>query len=49
MNFDIFIHISPPIPYPVEYWFLSYLPKCCWPIKLKDSLKCSLNKEVSEV
>ena len=29
---------SPPIPYLKKFWFSSYEPKCCQPIKLPDSL-----------
>ena len=41
----IFIVISPQIPYLAKFWFLSYGPKCCWPIKLQDSLKCSISRK----
>ena len=30
------------IPYLAKFWFLSYGPKCCWPIKLQGSLKCNI-------
>ena len=31
--------LSPPIPYLAKFWFLRFGPKCCWAIKLQDSLK----------
>ena len=39
---SIVIDISPPVLYLVKFWFLSYGPKCCQPIKLQDSLKCNI-------
>ena len=43
MKTNIVIDTSPPIPYLGKFWFLSYGPECCWPIKLKDSLKCNIS------
>ena len=40
-----FIDISPPIPYMVKLWFLSYGPKCCWSVKLLDSLKSNISRK----
>ena len=37
METDI-VDISPPIPYLSKFWFWSYGPNCCQPIKLQDSL-----------
>ena len=37
--------ISPPISYFAKFWFSSYGSKCCWPIKLQDSLKCNIPKK----
>ena len=45
MKTIIVIDISPPITYLVKFWFSSYGPKCCWPIKLQDSLKCNMSKK----
>ena len=28
-----------------KFWFSSYGPKCCQPIKLQDSLKCNISKK----
>ena len=46
MKTNIVIDISPPIPCLAKFWFLSYGPKCCCPMKLQDSLKCK--KEVND-
>ena len=40
---SIFINISPPITYLAKFWFSSYGLKCCWRIKLQDSLKCNIS------
>ena len=45
MKTNIFIDISPPIPYLVKFWVSSYGPKCCQPIKLQDSLKCNISRK----
>ena len=45
METNISIDISPPIPYLAKFWFLSYGPKCCQPIKLQNSLKCNISKK----
>ena len=37
MKTNIVIDISPLVPYPAKFWFLSYGSKCCWSIKLQDS------------
>ena len=42
MKAGIVIDIPPPIPYLTNFRFSSYGSKCCWPIKLKDSLKCNI-------
>ena len=41
METNIFVGISPPIP----FWFSSYGPKCCQPIKLQDYLKCNISRK----
>ena len=43
MKTNIVIDISPPFPYLARFWRLSYDPKCFWPIKLQDSLKCDIS------
>ena len=48
MESNIAVDISPPIPYLAKFWFLSYGPKCCQPIKLQNSLKCNIKKEVND-
>ena len=41
--------ISSPVTYLAKFWFLSYGPKCCRPIRLPDSSKCkSLKKKVDD-
>ena len=45
MKTDIVIDISPPIPYLAQFWFLSYGPKWCQPIKLQDYLKCNISRK----
>ena len=45
MKTSVVIDISLPIPYLAEFWFLSYGPKCCHPIKLQDSLKCNISRK----
>ena len=45
METNIITDISPPIPYLAKFWFLSYGPKCCQPIKLQDFLKCNISKK----
>ena len=45
MKANFIIGISPPIPYPTKFWFSSYRPKCCWPVKLQDSLKCYISRK----
>ena len=39
METHIVVNIPPPVPYLAIFWFSSYGPKCCQPIKLQDSLK----------
>ena len=39
------VNISPPIQYLEKFWFSSYGPKCCQPIKLQDSLKCNISRK----
>ena len=44
MKTNIVIDISPPMLYLAKFWFSVYGPKCCWPIKLQDSLSlCEQN------
>ena len=44
MKTNIVIDISPPMLYLAKFWFSVYRPKCCWPIKLQDSLSfCEQN------
>ena len=45
---NIITDISPPIPCLAKSWFSSYGPKCCWPIKLQDSLNRGKKKEVND-
>ena len=45
MKSNIVIDISPPIPYLAKFWFSSYGSKYCLPIKLQDSLKCSISRK----
>ena len=45
MKTNIVIDISPSIPYLAKFLFLSYGPKCCWPIKLQDSLKSNNSRK----
>ena len=54
MKTNIVIDISSPIPYLTNFWFLSYEPKCCWPVKLKNSLTnlmflCNIFKKVLQL
>ena len=44
MEANIVVGISPPIPYLKKFWYSSYGPKCCQPIKLQDSLKCNISR-----
>ena len=39
------IDISLSIPSLTKVWFSSYGPKCCWSIKLQDSLKCNVSRK----
>ena len=32
-------------PYRAKFWFSSYELKCCWSIKLQDSLKCNISRK----
>ena len=45
MEPNIVVDISPPIPYLAKFWFSSYGPKCCQPIKLQGSLKCNISRK----
>ena len=45
METDVVVDVSPPIPYLKKFWFSSYEPKWCQPIKLKDSLKCNISRK----
>ena len=49
MKTNIVVDISPPIPYLAKFWFSSYGPRCCQPIKLQDSFKMYyLKKELND-
>ena len=41
---NIVIDISPPVPY-LAIWSSSYGSRCCWLIKLQDSLKCNISRK----
>ena len=43
MKINIVTEISRPIQYLSKFWFSSYGPKCCWSVKLQDSLKCNIS------
>ena len=45
METNIVVDISPPIPYLAKFWFSSYGPKRCKPIKLQGSLKCNISRK----
>ena len=45
MKTNIVIDISPAIAFVAKFWFSSYEPECCWPIKLQDSLKCNISRK----
>ena len=45
METNIVVDIWPPIPYLGKFWFSSYGPKCCQPIKLQDSWKCYISRK----
>ena len=45
MKTIIVTDIWPPITYQAKFWFSSYGPKCCWPIKLQGSLKCNASRK----
>ena len=45
METNIVVDISAPIPYLAKFWFLSYEPECCQPVKLQDSLKCNISRK----
>ena len=45
MKAEIVIDIPPPIPYQAKFWFSSYGPKCCQPVKLQDSLKSNISRK----
>ena len=42
---NVVVDISAPIPYLAKFWFSSYGPKCCRPIKLQDTLKCNISRK----
>ena len=48
METNVVDDISPPIPCLAKFWFWSYGPKCCQPVKLQDSLKFYLKEEVND-
>ena len=39
------IDISLPILYLAKFWFLSYMPKCCQPVRLLDSSECNISRK----
>ena len=45
METNIVFDISPRIPYLAKFWFSSYRPKRCQPIKLEDSLKSNISRK----
>ena len=45
METNIVFDISPRIPYLAKFWFSSYRPKRCKPIKLEDSLKSNISRK----
>ena len=47
MKTSVAIDLSPQIriSYLAKFWFSSYGPKCSWPIKLQDSLKCNISRK----
>ena len=45
MKTNIVVDISPPVPYLAKFWFSSYEPKCCQPIKLQNSLKSNISRK----
>ena len=47
MKTNIFIDILSSIPYLANLLFLSYGPKCCWLIKLQNSLKRIISRKKS--
>ena len=47
METNIVVDIPPPIPYLTKFWFSSYGPKFCQPIKLQDSLKCNISRKLN--
>ena len=38
MKTSIVVDIPPPMPYLEKFWFSSYGPKCCQPIRLQEKL-----------
>ena len=42
---SIVIDISPHITYLVKFWFSIYELKCCWIVKLQDSLKSNISRK----
>ena len=50
LYFDVYLHAKnrlchSSVPHLEKFWFSSYVPKCCWPIKLQDSLKCNISRK----
>ena len=45
METNIIVDHSPQIPYLAKFWFLSYGPKSCQPVKLQDSLKRHISRK----
>ena len=45
LKWSIVIYISLQSPYLSKVWFLSYVSKCFWPIRLQDSSKCNISRK----
>ena len=45
LKWNIVIYISLQSPYLSKVWFLSYVSKCFWPIRLQDSSKCNISRK----
>ena len=45
MKNHIVIYISPQTPFLSKFWFSSYVPKCPWPDRFNDSLKCNISRK----
>ena len=45
LKLNIVIYISLQSPCLSKAWFLSYVSKCFWPIRLQDSSKCNISRK----